>query len=148
MKYKGDITLYNFLSVFIGALIAIMIPLNGILSEIIGNYTASVVIHLVGLVAVVIVLIINKNKILFEKGIPLYLYSAGAIGVFTVLFSNICFSALGASITIALSLLGQSIASIVIDHYGLLGMKVAKFEKKKLIGLLFISSGIVVMTIF
>ncbi|KMN42211.1 MULTISPECIES: DMT family transporter [Bacillus] len=148
MKYKGDITLYNFLSVFIGALIAIMIPLNGILSEIIGNYTASVVIHLVGLVAVVIVLIINKNKILFEKGIPLYLYSAGAIGVFTVLFSNISFSALGASITIALSLLGQSIASIVIDHYGLLGMKVAKFEKKKLIGLLFISSGIVVMTIF
>ncbi|MGR3774359.1 DMT family transporter [Bacillus paramycoides] len=148
MKYKGDITLYNFLSVFIGALIAIMIPLNGILSEIIGNYTASVVIHLVGLVAVVIVLIINKNKILFEKGIPLYLYSAGAIGVFTVLFSNISFSALGASITIALSLLGQSIASIVIDHYGLLGMKVAKFEKKKLIGLLFISSGIIVMTIF
>ncbi|MED0963061.1 DMT family transporter [Bacillus paramycoides] len=148
MKYKGDITLYNFLSVFIGALIAIMIPLNGILSEIIGNYTASVVIHLVGLVAVVIVLIINKNKILFEKGIPLYLYSAGAIGVFTVLFSNISFSALGASITIALSLLGQSIASIIIDHYGLLGMKVAKFEKKKLIGLLFISSGIVVMTIF
>ncbi|NWK68857.1 DMT family transporter [Bacillus paramycoides] len=148
MKYKGDITLYNFLSVFIGALIAIMIPLNGILSEIIGNYTASVVIHLVGLVGVVIVLIINKNKILFEKGIPLYLYSAGAIGVFTVLFSNISFSALGASITIALSLLGQSITSIVIDHYGLLGMKVAKFEKKKLIGLLFISSGIVVMTIF
>ncbi|MED0973394.1 DMT family transporter [Bacillus paramycoides] len=148
MKYKGDITLYNFLSVLIGALIAIMIPLNGILSEIIGNYTASVVIHLVGLVAVVIVLIINKNKILFEKGIPLYLYSAGAIGVFTVLFSNISFSALGASITIALSLLGQSIASIVIDHYGLLGMKVAKFEKKKLIGLLFISSGIIVMTIF
>ncbi|KFN03479.1 DMT family transporter [Bacillus clarus] len=140
--------MYNFLSVFIGALIAIMIPLNGILSEMIGNYTASVVIHLVGLLAVVIVLLINKNKIRFEKGIPLYLYSAGAIGVFTVLFSNISFSALGASITIALSLLGQSIASIIIDHFGLLGMKITKFEKKKLIGLLFISSGIIVMTIF
>ncbi|MFL0488184.1 MULTISPECIES: DMT family transporter [Bacillus] len=148
MKYKGDITLYNFLSVFIGVLIAIMLPLNGILSEMIGNYTASVVIHLVGLIAVVFVLILNKNKIHFEKGIPLYLYSAGAIGVFTVLFSNISFSALGASITIALSLLGQSIASIVIDHFGLLGMKVAKFEKKKLVGLLFISSGIIVMTIY
>ncbi|MEJ9170093.1 DMT family transporter, partial [Bacillus thuringiensis] len=64
------------------------------------------------------------------------------------LFNNISFSVLGASITIALSLLGQSIASIVIDHFGLLGMKVAKCEKKKLIGLCFISSGIIIMTIY
>ncbi|EOO28300.1 hypothetical protein ICM_02691 [Bacillus cereus BAG1X2-3] len=150
MKYKGDITLYNFLSVFIGVLIAVMLPLNGILSELIGKYTASVVIHLVGLIAVIFIfiLILNKHKIHFDKSIPLFLYSAGAIGVFTVLFNNISFSVLGASITIALSLLGQSIASIVIDHFGLLGMKVAKFEKKKLVGLAFISSGIIIMTIY
>lgn len=72
MKYKGDITLYNFLSVFIGVLIAVMLPLNGILSELIGKYTASVVIHLVGLIAVIFVLIINKHKIRFDKGIPLF----------------------------------------------------------------------------
>ncbi|HDR7964630.1 TPA: DMT family transporter, partial [Bacillus wiedmannii] len=69
MKIKGDITLYNFLSVFIGVLIAVMLPLNGILSELIGKYTASVVIHLVGLIAVIFVLIINKNKIYFDKSI-------------------------------------------------------------------------------
>ena len=129
MKYKGDITLYNFLSVFIGVLIAVMLPLNGILSELIGKYTASVVIHLVGLIAVIFILIINKIKFVSIKVFH-FLYSAGAIGVFTVLFNNISFSVLGASITIALSLLGQSIASIIIDHFGLLGMKVAKFEKK------------------
>lgn len=72
MKYKGAITLYNFLSVFIGVLIAVMLPLNGILSELIGKYTASVVIHLVGLIAVIFVLILNKNKIHFDKGIPLF----------------------------------------------------------------------------
>ncbi len=73
MKYKGDITLYNFLSVFIGVLIAVMLPLNGILSELIGKYTASVVIHLVGLIAVIFVLIINKHKIHFDKSIPLFI---------------------------------------------------------------------------
>lgn len=72
MKYKGDITLYNFLSVFIGVLIAVMLPLNGILSELIGKYTASVVIHLVGLIAVIFILIINKNKIYFDKSISLF----------------------------------------------------------------------------
>src|SRR6476659_3163683 len=109
-----------------------MIPLNGILSEMTGNYTSSVMIHIVGLVAIVIVLLVSKSKLRMQKGIPLYLYSAGAIGVFTVLFSNISFTALGVSITIALSLLGQSVSSIIIDHFGLLGMKVVKFEKKKI----------------
>lgn len=140
--------MYNLLSIIIGAFIAIMIPLNGILSEITGNYMSSVMIHLVGLFAIVIVLLVSKSKLRMQQGIPLYLYSAGAIGVFTVLFSNISFSALGVSITIALSLLGQSVSSIIIDHFGLLGMKVVKFEKKKMIGLLLIASGIVVMTIF
>lgn len=140
--------MYNLLSIIIGALIAIMIPLNGILSEITGNYTSSVMIHIVGLVAIVIVLLVSKSQLRMQKGIPLYLYSAGAIGVFTVLFSNISFTALGVSITIALSLLGQSVSSIIIDHFGLLGMKVVKFEKKKIFGLLLISSGIIVMTIF
>ena len=129
MKYKGDITLYNFLSVFIGVLIAVMLPLNGILSELIGKYTASVVIHLVGLIAVIFILIINKNKIRFDKSIPLFYIALERLGIHCS-FNNISFSVLGASITIALSLLGQSIASIVIDHFGLLGMKVAKFEKK------------------
>ncbi|PGC24512.1 hypothetical protein COM11_24570 [Bacillus pseudomycoides] len=140
--------MYNLLSIIIGAFIAIMIPLNGILSEMTGNYTSSVMIHIVGLVAIVIVLLVSKSKLRMQKGIPLYLYSAGAIGVFTVLFSNISFTALGVSITIALSLLGQSVSSIIIDHFGLLGMKVVKFEKKKTFGLLLISSGIIVMTIF
>lgn len=72
MKIKGDLTLYNFLSVFIGVLIAVMLPLNGILSELIGKYTASVVIHLVGLIAVIFILIVNKNKIHFDKSIPLF----------------------------------------------------------------------------
>lgn len=140
--------MYNLLAVVIGACMAIMIPMNGILSEMTGNYKASVIIHTIGLVAIILVLCITKSKIGFQKGIPIYLYSAGAIGVFTVLFMSMSFSALGVSMTIALSLLGQSITSIVIDHFGLLGMKVMKFEQKKLIGLLFISSGIIIMTIF
>lgn len=139
--------MYKLLSALIGAFIALMIPLNGTLAEVIGNYNASVLIHLIGLIAVIIVLLIGKLKIKFSKEISLYLYSGGAIGVFTVLFSNISFSALGVSLTIALGLLGQSITSIIIDHFGLLGMKVSRFEKKKIVGLLLIGVGIVVMNI-
>jgi transporter family-2 protein len=107
---------------------------NGTLAGSFGNYASSVIIHIVGLFTIILVLIISKSKFRFGKGIPLYLYSAGAIGIFTVLFNNISFSSLGVSITLALGLLGQSLSSIIIDHFGLLGMKVVRFEKRKLIG--------------
>ncbi|MEG1255748.1 DMT family transporter [Clostridium sp.] len=139
--------MYNFISIFLGGLIALMISVNGMLSNRIGNYTSSVIIHAVGLIAMLLVLIITKSKISFKQKLPIFLYSAGAIGVFTVLFTNLSFSILGASLTICLSLLGQAISSMVIDHYGLLGMKVVKFENKKILGLIIIVLGIVIMTI-
>lgn len=138
----------NFLSVFAGVLIAIMIMVNGFLSMTFGNYGSSVIIHLVGLISIISILFINKSGIRIHKHIPLYLYSAGAIGVFTVLFNNLSFSRLGVSVTLALGLLGQSLASIIIDHFGLLEMKIAKFQKEKYIGLLFIMLGLLIMTIF
>ena len=138
----------NVLAIFIGMLISIMISFNGELANVVGNYLSSIIIHVVGLISVLIILILNKTKIKIEKNIPLYLYSAGAIGVFSVLFNNITFSTLGVSLTIALGLLGQSLTSIIIDHYGLLGMKVTKFQIKKLFGFTLIILGISIMAIF
>lgn len=138
----------SILSLSIGALISIMIAINGVLSSSIGNYQSVVIIHIVGFITMILVLIPNKARINFSKDIPLYLYSAGAIGVFTVLFNNIGFSVLGVSMPLALGLLGQSLTSIIIDHFGWLGMKVVKFDIKKSFGLLLITSGIIIMTIF
>ena len=138
----------NLVSVFIGALISIMIMINGTLANILGNYTSTIIIHIIGLITVMIILFISKARFKVDKTIPIYLYSAGAIGVFTVLFNNLSFSVLGVSLTLALGLLGQSITSILIDHFGLLGMKAIKFEKKKFIGLTLIILGISVMAAF
>ncbi|ACQ53155.1 DMT family transporter [Clostridium botulinum] len=138
----------NLISAFIGTLIAIMTLFNGTLANTFGNYTSSIIIHVIGLFSITFVLLISRSKFKIQKGIPVYLYSAGAIGVFSVIFSNLSFSKLGVSLTLALGLLGQSLSSIFIDHFGLLGMKVIKFEKKKCIGLLFIILGIFIMTVF
>lgn len=140
--------MYKFLSIIAGVLVSVMILFNGMLSGKIGNNAATVVIHIVGLICTVFVLIITKTKLKKGKNIPLYIYSAGAIGVFTVLFTNISFAHLGASVTCALSLLGQSVASIVIDNFGILGATVIKFKKEKLIGLVLISFGIAVMMLY
>ncbi|ERI91081.1 hypothetical protein HMPREF1982_03446 [Clostridiales bacterium oral taxon 876 str. F0540] len=138
----------NLISAFIGTLIAVMIMINGTLSNALGNYTSTMIIHIIGLITIILVLLTSRQKLTITKSVPFYLYSAGAIGVFTVLFNNLTFSSLGVSLTLALGLLGQSVSSVVIDHFGLLGMKVMKYQKKKLIGLVFIISGIVIMAVF
>ena len=138
--------MYNFLSLLIGVTIAIMVAINGELSLGLGNYFSLVVIHLVGFIAILAVMLYKKIKISFRNGLPLYLYSAGAISIFTVMFNNLSYAALGVSIPVALGLLGQIITSLAFDHYGFLGMPKIHFHKEKLIGLLIIVVGISIMT--
>ncbi len=131
----------------IGILIAIMILFNGALAQAIGNYASSVYIHATGLILISFILLATRSRTPFQKGIPPAFFLGGALGVFTVLFNNIGFSALGVSVTLALGLMGQALTSLFVDHYGWFGLAKLKFRREKLIGLLFIAVGIVVMTI-
>lgn len=140
--------MYNALSMIIGGIIAFMIYFNGILASSIGNYTSNVIIHSIGLILVLTILIIKRWKINFVKGIPSLLYTGGAIGICNVVFANIGINEIGATLTIALGLLGQVLSSLIIDHFGLLSVKQIKFNRKKIIGISLMLIGIVIMTLY
>lgn len=140
--------MYNFLSLLTGILITIMISFNGILSNYIGNYSSTFVIHLVGIIILSFIFLIKKYKIKVSPNISLIFYSAGIVGVFTVLLNNLSFTNLGASLTISLGLLGQTISSLIIDSFGLIKMRRIKFEKRKLLGISMIMVGITIMALF
>ena len=145
---KKEVLIMNYIiSIFTGALLALMISLNGTVGEASGNYASSVIIHVIGLIGIIVVLIATKSKFKNLKSVPFYMYLGGLVGVLTVIFSNISFSTLGVSLTVSLGLFGQLITSIVIDHFGFFNIPVNKFNKKKIIGLVIILIGILVMTI-
>lgn len=79
------------------------------------------------------------------RNVPFWVYSGGLIGILSVLFSNYSVPTLGVSLSVAISLFGQSIASILIDHYGFFSVPVNRFQPKKLIGFAIIFLGIVLM---
>lgn len=135
------------ISLIIGALTSIMILFNGTLSDSYGNLASTILIHIVGLIAIFLLIIIKKDNFNFGKGLPILMYSAGFVGIGTVLLTNLSFMELGVSLTLALGLLGQTIFSLFIDHFGLFGISVNKFEPKKIAGLLLITIGIFVMTL-
>ena len=136
-----------FVSVFTGVILAIMVSLNGGVSNAAGNYVSSVIIHFIGLIGIIFVLIFTKSKIKNLKGIPFYMFSGGLIGVLTVLFTNASSGVLGVSLTVSLTLLGQLVTSLVIDNFGYFNMPVVKFDKRKILGLVIIITGIYVMTL-
>ena len=140
--------MYKFAAVFIGLLICIMVTFNGTLDSYTGNYLSILIIHIVGLITVILTLVVKREKIIFNEKVPFYMFSGGAIGVLLVLLNNLCFGNLGVSLTLSLGVFGQLVLSIIIDHFGLWGMDIYKFNKKKLIGFAIMLIGIVVMTVY
>jgi transporter family-2 protein len=136
--------MYYLLALLTGALITVMVALNGQLTDTHGLYSASVIIHVVGLAAVSFLLLIKRESPFTKSGgpIPRYLYLGGAVGVITVLLTNSAFGNISVSAILALGLFGQSLMGIAVDQYGLFGMGKHPFDRFKLAGLSLMLLGI------
>jgi len=121
-----------------------MVAVNGGLTGFYGVYSATVIIHIVGL-SIITLVVLFKRENPFANRYSWFLYLGGAIGVFTTLSNNIAFGRISVSALLALGLLGQSVTGLIIDQYGLFGMPKHPFTKRKLIGLTLIVAGIVSM---
>ncbi len=135
----------NLIAGGIGCIVAIMVLVNGILADNTSLYLSTAIIHTVGLLSITLILFIGRHKVKNLKTVPLILYAGGLLGVSNVLLNNFCFSYLGVSLTLALGQAGQFLASAIIDHYGLFGLKKIPFNKKKIWGFVIIGIGLVVM---
>ncbi len=140
--------MYKSCAVIIGSLLAIMIMLNAGLTDTVGTGPALIVIHITGLTGCGLILFFRKEKINLKSKLPFYFYIGGALGVVMVVMNSIAFLKIGAALTMAATVIGRIIISTIIDHYGLLGMKVSKFNRKKIMGFVFIFTGLMIMTFF
>ena len=132
--------MYYLLSLLTGILISAVIAFNGGLAAQYGLYSATVLVHISGLLFIAI-LVCMKGEKPFSRKHPYMLYLGGAANVLTILFASFAFGRISVSAILALGLLGQSIAGLIVDQYGLLGMVKYPFAKYKLVGLLLILAG-------
>lgn len=139
--------LYSFLVLLAGMLQSAMLSFNGLLSDFIGLFGVTLVVHVTGglLLALYIVLFIRKRITL--RGMPWYLYSAGFFGVLLVSVSSYCVGILGAAATTCLSVAGQLFISAVIDHYGMFRVPRVPFSPKRIPCFLLILAGIVLLNL-
>lgn len=137
--------MYKSMAALDGVLIGLMVVLNGLLASKTGNTQSLVIIHGVGLLGSIVLLMGSRTRLISIQGLPYYLFTAGALGIFTVLFNNSSFLMLGATLTLCLNLLGQLFASMIIDHFGLLGQQINRVNFLKLLGAVIMILGIIAM---
>ena len=136
--------MFYFLSLLAGVLISVMVASNGGLTQQYGTYSATIIIHLAGLLFIIAWILTKRERVVVGRH-PWYLYTGGFIGVFTTVSNNIAFSRISVSAILALTLFGQSLSGLAVDHFGLFGMPKHPFTKRMLVGLALILIGIASM---
>ena len=134
--------MYYFIAIGIGALISLLVTANGGLAESFGSYSATVAIHIIGLLAASVIVAARRQRLIPRQKITLLFYLGGAVGVGTTLFNNLAFGFVSISALLALSLFGQTCTSLIVDQFGLLGMPKRPLRRAAVPGLLFAIGGI------
>lgn len=127
-----------------GALLSTMSGFNGVLQGYVGMLGVSLATHVVGGVLLVLWLLGRREKIRLGP-MPWYLYSAGFLGLIQVAGSSLCVTHIGPALTACLSVAGSLSQSILVDHFGWLGMKKEPFRARRVPGLLVLLAGILMV---
>lgn len=122
-----------------------MIFLNGVLSEKIGLYLSTLIYHVLGLLLILLVSIVRKNKLPKLNKIPVILFLPGILSVLVIFLNNLSSSKIGITLTAGMGLLGQLVISALIDHFGLFGVQVNKMRKEKILSFSLIITGLIFM---
>lgn len=139
--------MYSFLVLVAGMLQSAMMSFNGLLSESIGLFGVSLVVHVSGGVLLVVYIFLFVREKITLRGMPWYLYSAGFFGVLLVSVSSYCVGILGAAATTCLSVAGQLFISAVIDHYGWFRVPKVPFSPRRIPCFLMILAGIILLNL-
>lgn len=130
----------SLIALFAGFLLSITVYVNGLLAKFIRPLEASLVIHLVGLVAALILFAFWRLPPKLErKTIPNWTYIAGFFGGISVAIIGVTVNGpIGITGTVGLLVLGQVLYSWLNDSFGFFGT-----PKRKLTVLDFVQAGLI-----
>jgi transporter family-2 protein len=79
---------------------------------------------------------------------PWWVWVGGAFGAFYVVASIVAAPRLGAATVVAVIVAGQSIASVVVDHYGWVGFEPRHVSTGRLVGMALVGAGVALVRFF
>jgi len=106
---------------------------------------ASFLVGTLGLLAYLLVLKFDFSAVAEAKTVSPIVWVAGILGAFYVAVVIVLAPRLGVALTFVLVVSGQMVVSLVLDHYGLLGLPIQKINVQRLLGVLFLVIGVLLI---
>lgn len=129
-----------------GAALTTQFAVNAQLRTVVGGpVIAAAISFFIGMVALVAAtLVVDRHvpEVSAVTSSPWWVWIGGLLGAAFVLASIILTPRLGAATTVGLFLTGQILASLVIDHFGLLGTAIREASILRLLGLALVVAGV------
>lgn len=132
-----------------GVLLPTQAGVNYKLSQLLdSNILAALVSFIVGTVGLAIYFFMFHFKTPFLQNLnsgPWWVWLGGLCGAFYVAMTIIAAPKLGATTMFTLFLTGQMVASLLLDHYGLIGFPVKELNEWRIIGVILVVSGALII---
>ncbi len=134
------------LAVAAGLVLTIQVGVNATLRNALGNpVMAALMSFLIGLAGLALFLIVTRAPLPTKAALfaaPAWAWVGGLLGAFYVATAIGVGPRLGAAALLALTVLGQLMASLVVDHYGWLGFPQHTISVARLMGAALLFGGV------
>lgn len=117
-----------------GVAVGTQAPIAGSMGHRIGGAAGSFIVHLGGAVASLVLLVARGGENIGDwRSLPWYMLASGGFGLVLYLSLTQTLPKLGATSAITLIVVGQLLAGMVIDHFGLFEVSVRSVDINRLI---------------
>ena len=141
---------YVLFAVGAGAMLPLQFGINAQLAEWIGSpIRAALVSFAVGTAALLVVALAVARGWSDRAGdAPWWVWIGGALGAFYVLGSIVAAPRLGAVTLVAVILAGQTLASLLVDHFGWVGFAEREITAGRIAGVALVAAGVALVRIY
>ncbi len=141
---------YVLFALVAGAMLPLQAGVNAILSRSVGGaIPAALVSFGVGTIALVAVALAFARPAVERAGeAPSWAWIGGLLGAFYVAGAIVTAPRLGAVLFLAVLLAGQSLSSLVVDHYGWVGFEEHPISPGRVLGVLLLAAGVALVRLY
>lgn len=129
-----------------GLMLTVQVGLNATLGRAVGNVRFAVLMNFtVGLVGIIVYLVLSRETWPSRAGlatVPMWAWFGGFLGAFYVAVATLVGPRIGAAALLALTVLGQLVASLLVDKFGWLGFAVQPISATRIAGAMLLLGGV------
>lgn len=148
----SNIYLYLLLAVVAGAMMPTQAAINNKLAVVVDSpILAALISFFVGTIGLLVYVVASGTplgNLVSAKEAPPFLWVGGLLGAFFVTATVVLVPRLGVAMTFSVIIAGQMLVTLVIDHFGLLGVDVRPVSWSRIAGIVLITAGVILIRRF